>query len=78
MDGLKATAEIRAAENGTGRHLPIVAMTASAMHGDQEKCLQAGMDDYLTKPIDIASLRQTLAKFAPAQTARPSSSAAHQ
>ncbi|HEV8039165.1 MAG TPA: ATP-binding protein [Bryobacteraceae bacterium] len=78
MDGLKATAQIRAAENGTGRHLPIVAMTASAMQGDQEKCLEAGMDGYLTKPIDIASLRQTLTKFAPAQSTRPSSSAAHQ
>ena len=78
MDGLKATVEIRAAEHGTGKHLPIVAMTASAMQGDQEKCLEAGMDGYLTKPIDIASLRHTLTKFATAQSTRPSSSAAHQ
>jgi len=64
LDGLKATAEIRAAENGTGAHLPIIAMTASAMNGDEGKCLAAGMDDYLTKPINLASLRGTLAKFA--------------
>ncbi|MDP8983186.1 MAG: response regulator, partial [Acidobacteriota bacterium] len=64
LDGLKATAEIRAAENGTGAHLPIIAMTASAMNGDEGKCLAAGMDDYLTKPINLASLREKLAKFA--------------
>jgi CheY-like chemotaxis protein len=76
MDGLKATANIRAAEKGAGRHVPIVAMTASAMSGDQERCLEAGMDDYLTKPIDVASLRVTLAKFASGRMDRPSSSAA--
>ncbi len=75
LDGLEATADIRAAEKGSARHVPIVAMTASAMNGDQEKCLKAGMDAYLTKPIDIASLRQTLAKFASKRIARPASSA---
>jgi signal transduction histidine kinase/CheY-like chemotaxis protein len=63
IDGLRATAEIRAAERGTGRRTPIVAMTASAMKGDQERCLEAGMDDYLTKPISLANLREKLAKF---------------
>ena len=51
MDGLEATAAIRQAERGLDRHLPIVAMTAHAMKGDQDKCLEAGMDGYVSKPI---------------------------
>jgi CheY-like chemotaxis protein len=51
MDGLEATATIRQAEAGTGRHLPIFAMTARAMKGDEEQCRIAGMDGYIPKPI---------------------------
>jgi CheY-like chemotaxis protein len=51
MDGFEATAAIRQAETGTGRHLPIFAMTACAMKGDAERCLAAGMDGYIPKPI---------------------------
>jgi CheY-like chemotaxis protein len=51
MDGFEATATIRQAEAGTGRHLPIFAMTARAMKGDAERCRLAGMDGYLPKPI---------------------------
>ncbi|MCK5003942.1 MAG: PAS domain S-box protein [Candidatus Aminicenantes bacterium] len=58
MDGLKATEEIRKEENRSGNnlHIPIVAMTAHAMKGDKERCIAAGMDDYLSKPIDMESL----------------------
>ncbi len=61
MDGHQATAAIRLAESG--RHTPIVAMTAHSMKGDEQKCLEAGMDDYLSKPIDVASLLATLEKW---------------
>ena len=56
MDGLEATALIRARERANGGHLPIIALTANAMVGDQERCLQAGMDGYVSKPIDINRL----------------------
>jgi PAS domain S-box-containing protein len=56
MNGLEATRAIRELEQGTGRHVPIVAMTAHAMSGDRERCLAAGMDEYMTKPIRAEAL----------------------
>src|SRR5206468_1702325 len=51
MDGFEATAAIRTAEAGTDRHIPIIALTASAMDADRDRCLASGMDAFLTKPI---------------------------
>lgn len=64
MDGLEATAKIREKEQLTGQHLPVVALTAHAMKGDQQLCMAAGMDDYLTKPIRPQELDALLGKYA--------------
>jgi CheY-like chemotaxis protein len=61
MDGLEATAVIRVKERQTGKHVPIIAMTAHAMIGDRERCLDAGMDGYVSKPIRAHQVFQTLA-----------------
>jgi PAS domain S-box-containing protein len=63
LDGLAATRHIRQWEQATGHRTPIVAMTARAMAGDRERCLEAGMDDYLSKPVDVARLRELLARY---------------
>ena len=67
MDGYAATRHIRAHE--TGRRRPIIAMTAAAVEGERERCLDAGMDDFLTKPVDPARLAETLERWI---TPRPS------
>jgi two-component system sensor histidine kinase/response regulator len=56
MDGLQATTAIRKAEGATGAHVPIIALTAHAMKGDREICIAAGMDEYLSKPINAEEL----------------------
>jgi CheY-like chemotaxis protein len=65
MDGFEATALVRAKEKTTGHRLPIVAMTAHAMKGDRERCLGAGMDGYISKPIHAKELFETVANLAP-------------
>lgn len=68
MDGYETTAAIRTREQGTGRRVCIVAMTAHAMSGDREHCLEAGMDDYMAKPIDFDKLRQFVQRLHSAKT----------
>ena len=65
MDGLEATARIRAVQSSSGERTPIIALTARAMRGDEESCLQAGMDDYLSKPFKPRDLLEIIAKHLP-------------
>ncbi len=69
MDGFEATREIRRGEAGSGsRRVPIVAMTANAVVGDRERCLEAGMDDYVAKPLEMDDLRRVVSRWAAAGT----------
>jgi CheY-like chemotaxis protein len=65
MDGFKVTYCMREEESVTGDHVPIIALTAHAMSGDRERCLEAGMDDYVAKPVTTASLAQAIAAYSP-------------
>jgi len=70
MDGLEATRAIRNPRSAVRNHrIPIIAMTAHAMQGDRERCLEAGMNDYVTKPVDPRALAEALEKWLPRETA---------
>ncbi len=71
MDGFAATAEIRKREQETGRHIPIVAMTAHAMKGDRERCLAAGMDDYVPKPLRVEQLMAVIDRLTSGRSEAP-------
>jgi len=78
MDGYEATRKIRERETRGARRVPIIAMTASAMKGDREKCLEAGMDDYITKPVTPDELEAVLRKWVGAPIASAERAAAEQ
>ncbi|MEI6713526.1 MAG: response regulator [Verrucomicrobiota bacterium] len=71
MNGYQATGAIREREKQSGKHIPIIAMTANAMTGDREKCLSAGMDDYISKPVRSEALYAVLEKYAALPEAKP-------
>ncbi|MTV48420.1 response regulator [Heliobacillus mobilis] len=68
MDGFEATKAIRRIEGVMGRYTPIIALTAHAMEGDRERCLQAGMDDYISKPVKLEELRRALGHWSRGET----------
>jgi CheY-like chemotaxis protein len=70
MDGYEASRAIRAL-TGEARTVPIIALTANALEGDRERCLAAGMDDYLTKPLKRERLRTALEQWLPAAQREP-------
>jgi CheY-like chemotaxis protein len=63
MDGLEAARRIRALEKSGNTHVPMIAMTACAMKGDRERCLEAGLDSYISKPIQTAALDDALLQY---------------
>ena len=65
LDGLQATRQIRELEKRTGKRIPIIALTAHALKGDEEKCLEAGMDEYISKPISRRQLFETMERLFP-------------
>ena len=71
MDGFEATAAIREKEKTTGLHIPIIAMTANALKGDEERCIAAGMDGYISKPIRTLELFATIERLLPNADASP-------
>ena len=75
MDGYQATAALRRRTEGRDTHLPIVALTANAKREDEQKCLEAGMDDFLSKPFTQEQLRQKLARWLPPKVATPNMAA---
>jgi CheY-like chemotaxis protein len=75
MDGCEATRTIRAKEVGSGRHVPIVALTAHAMEGDVDGILSAGLDDYLTKPLRRAAIAGAILAHVPPDARPPAGSA---
>jgi two-component system, sensor histidine kinase and response regulator len=75
IDGFEATAMIRESECGTGHHIPIIAMTAHAMSGDRDRCIAAGMDDYVTKPISVKEIDRVLTQLIEQRRTRASAPA---
>jgi two-component system, sensor histidine kinase and response regulator len=65
IDGFEATRLVRASEASSGRHVPIIAITANALEGDREVCIAAGMDDYLSKPVQLEALRTLIVRWLP-------------
>ena len=68
LDGYSATAIIRLKEKDLRCHTPVIVMTAYALKGDREKCLESGMDDYLTKPIDFSQVLEKIQKYVKSET----------
>ena len=72
IDGYEVTAELRRREVGGGRRTPVIAMTAHAMLGDRERCIAAGMDDYIAKPVRYQTIADTLRRWVPLPRVSPS------